>query len=130
MGDRNTAYKDTVMVAVPLKAAAVIEAGKMVAVGADGFGVPAADAVGLKVVGISQEAVDNTGGISGAKTVRIIRKRAFHLLNSATNAVAAAHRFTNVYVKDAQTVSSNGGTNSIVAGKCIDLDAQGVWVEI
>ncbi|MBI9092295.1 MAG: hypothetical protein JEZ12_24030 [Desulfobacterium sp.] len=130
MGDRNTAFKETDMVEVPLKANAVIEAGKMTAVGADGFGVPASDAAGLKVGGISQEAVDNTGGADGAVSVRVLRNRGFHLLNDGTNAVVAANRFGTVYVKDAQTVSSDGGTNSIVAGKCIDLDAQGVWVEI
>lgn len=130
MGDRNTAFKGMDMVEVPLKANAVIEAGKIVAVGADGFGVPAADAAGLKVTGIGQEAVDNTGGADGAVSVRVLRKRIFHLLNDGTNAVAQANRFGNVYVKDAQTVSSNGGTNNIVAGTCIDLDAQGVWVEI
>ncbi len=130
MGDRNTPLKDGQVVVPGVAASTSLEAGKMAAVNATGYTVPAADAAGLKVIGMTEEAVDNSTGANGAKTVKIRRKKAFLFLNDGTNPVVQAHLFTNVYVKDAQTVSSNGGTNSIVAGKCIGIESAGVWVEI
>jgi len=130
MADRDTARKDGITLGIKVAAATSIDAGKLVAINATGFGVPASDAAGLKVVGVAQETIDNSAGGNGDKSVLIMRKKAFHLANAATNAVAAAHIMTNVYVKDTATVSSNGGTNSIVAGLCIEVDGAGVWVEI
>ena len=130
MGDRNTALKDLILVSILIAASTIIEAGKMLAVNAAGYALPAADAAGLKVIGRSEEAVDNSSGANGDKSVMVRRKKAFLFLNDGTNAVTQAHLFTDVYVKDAQTVSSNGGINSIVAGKCIGIETAGVWVEM
>ena len=130
MGDRNTARKDGILIGIKVAASTSIEAGKLLAVNAAGYGVPASDAAGLKVVGVTQEAVDNSAGANGDKIVEVMRKKVFLLANDSTNAVAQAHVLTNVYVKDAATVDSAGGTNSIVAGKCLGIESGGVWVEI
>ena len=130
MGDRNTPRKDGILIGIKVAASTSIEAGKLLAVNAAGYGVPASDAAGLKVVGVTQEAVDNSAGANGDKIVEVMRKKAFLLANDGTNAVAQAHVLTNVYVKDAATVDSDGGTNSIVAGKCLGIESGGVWVEI
>jgi len=81
------------------------------------------------VMGMFEEQVDNAAGAAGAKTVMIRRGRAFWFANSGTNAVTIAHRGGVVYVEDDQTVASAGGTNSIVAGICLAVDAtKGVLV--
>lgn len=130
MADRNTAHKDGELVGFAVKASTLLDAGKMIALDATGYAVHASDAAGLKVVGMSDEAVDNSSGAAGAATVMVRRKKAFLFKNDATNAVAQAHVGGNVYVKDAVTVDSDGGTNNIVAGKCIGIETGGVWVEI
>ena len=130
MADRMTARKDGELVGLKMAGSTLIETGKLVAVNASGFAVHASDATGLKVAGVAEETIDNSTGANGDKTVLVKRKKAFLLANSVTNAVAQAHVFTNIYVKDAYTVSSNGGTNSIVAGKCLGIETEGVWVEI
>ena len=33
-------------------------------------------------------------------------------------------------IEDDETVSSSGGVNSIVAGRCLGIENDGVWVEI
>ena len=130
MADRNTAMKDGGLVGVGVAASTSIEAGKMVAVNAAGFAVPAAATAGLKAIGRSEEAVDNSSGANGDKTVMVRRGKAFLFLNDATNAVAQAHLFSDVYVKDAQTVDTDGGVPNIVAGKEIGIETAGVWVEM
>ena len=130
MGDRNTPRKDGILIGIKVAASTSIEAGKLLAVNAAGYGVPASDAAGLKVGGVTQEAVDNSTGGNGDKTVEVMRKKAFLLANDTTNAVTQAHVLTNVFVKDAATVDSDGGTNNIVAGKCLGVESGGVWVEI
>ncbi len=128
--DRMTAHKDGEILVPGVAASTKIYGGGITAVNAAGYALPAADAVGLKVIGKAEEQVDNSSGANGDKTVEVRRKKAFIFKNSGTNAVTIAHLFTNVYVEDDETVSSSGGTNSIVAGKCLDVTSEGVLVEI
>lgn len=130
MPDRKTPMKDGELIVLLVATAVAIGAGKMVAVNASGYAIEAADAAGQKVMGRAETAVDNASGANGAISVNVRRKKAFKYKNSGTNAVAVAHIGTNIYVKDSETVSSAGGTNNIVAGKCLGVDADGVWVEI
>lgn len=130
MADRNTPYRDRIMPSLALAGGAVVDAGKMAAVNAAGYGVPAADAAGLTVVGITRESKDNTGGSDGDLSVTLMRKKGFFLANSAANPVTRALLYRDVYVEDAATVSSNSGTNGIVAGTCTGIEPGGVWVEI
>jgi len=128
--DRNTAHKGTEILVLGMGANQKVYAGGMAAANAAGFIQAAADAAGLKVVGMSEEQVDNTGGANGDKDVQLRRKKAFIFKNSATNAVTEAHIATDIYVEDDETVSSYGGVNSIVAGKCVGIVTAGVLVEI
>ncbi len=128
--DRNTPHKDGKLLEVGVAAATTIHAGAMVARNSAGYLVPAADAAGLAVLGMAEEAADNSGGADGDLSVPVRRKRAFRFANSAANPVTLAHLGTAVYVEDDETVASAGGTNSIVAGTCLDVDSGGVWVEI
>ena len=130
MADRMTAITDGELVGLKVAAGALIETGKMAALNASGYAVPGADAANLKVAGMAEETIDNTSGSDGELTVLVRRKKAFLFANDSANAVTQAHVFTNVYVKDAWTVSSSGGANNIVAGRCIGIEPDGVWVEI
>jgi hypothetical protein len=131
MTERNTFFRDGVLIALLVAAATKIEAGKIVAVGADGYAVEASDAAGLIVIGIADETVDNTDGADGAASVNVRRKKVFCLKNSATAAVTQASVGSNVYVEDDETVAiAAGPDNDIVVGTCLALDSDGVWVEI
>lgn len=128
--DRNTAHKGTEVIVLGMAAGQKVFAGGMSAVNAGGFVQPAADAAGLKVVGRAEEQVDNTDGGNGDQDVELRRKKAFIFKNSAANAVTEAHILTDIYVEDDETVSSSGGVNNIVAGKCLGIVTAGVLVEI
>ncbi len=128
--DRETLRRDGRHLVFEMAAAAKIFGGGMVAVDGSGNALPAADVAGLKVAGIAEVHVDNSAGVAGEKTVLVERGRAYKLANSAANPVTAAQLLTEVYVEDDETVAAAGGTNSIVAGRCLAVDSDGVWVEI
>lgn len=130
MADRKTQMKDGDLIPLPVAAGTLIEAGKMVAVNASGYAVEAADSPGLKVMGRADGRADNSGGQNGDLRVLAYRKMAFKYRNSTAHAVALAQLGSDVYVEDDETVASTGGTNSIVAGRCLGIDTDGVWVEI
>jgi len=127
--DRNTPSRDGELVAVPMAASTTIYGGGMVGKNAAGYTVPGADVAGLTIVGVADGYAHNSGD-AGDEDVLVRRKRAFCFANDATNPCTVAHLFTSVYVVDEGTVSSDGGTNSIVAGKMLALDDAGVIVEI
>lgn len=111
------------LIALAVAADAVIFLGAMVAVNAAGFAVPAEDTAGLKVIGVAQRQIDNTGGADGAVRVEV-QKGVFGLENSETNAVTQAQVGREVFVEDDGTVASTA-TNSIVAGVVDELGPGG-----
>ncbi|NSW85497.1 MAG: hypothetical protein HPY84_04150 [Syntrophobacteraceae bacterium] len=130
MADRKTQMKDSDLIPLPVAASTLIEAGRMVAVNASGHAVKAADAAGLKVMGKADMRADNSNGQNGDIFVLTCRKMAFKYRNSPANAVGMQHIGSDVYIEDDETVSSSGGVNSIVAGRCLGIENDGVWVEI
>jgi hypothetical protein len=128
--DRNTPIKDGEILVVGMGATQKVYAGSMAAKNASGYIQPAADVAGLVVVGMADEQVDNSAGANGDLDISIRRKKGFIFKNSTTNAVTIAHLLTDIYVEDDETVASAGGTNSIVAGKCLAILDEGVLVEI
>ena len=119
---------DRKTVVIPVAKGAVIPAAVLVALDADGNATEAKKAETLIVVGVSQEAVDNTGGLAGAVSVTV-RRGAFVLDNSSTAAVTQAGAFKDCYVEDSSTVTSDATKTSVV-GKVLQVDADGVVVEI
>lgn len=115
-------------VVLPVAKGAVIPAAVLVALDADGNATEAKKAENLIVVGVSQETVDNTGGLAGAVTVTV-RRGAFVLDNSSTAAVTQAGAFKNCYLEDSSTVTSDTTKTSVV-GKVLQVDPDGVVVEI
>jgi len=128
--DRNTPSKDGQLVPVPVAASAVIFAGALVVANANGYGAPGSVATTHTYLGRADEAVDNTGGANGAKTVNVRRGKAFKWKNSSGDPVTQASLGKTVYIEDDETVSATDGTGTqSAAGKMILLESDGVWVE-
>ncbi|BBT16232.1 hypothetical protein WP8S17C03_22810 [Metapseudomonas otitidis] len=129
--DRNTSRRDGVQYNDPLAANAKIYAGSIVCLDASGNAVPGSTATTLKVRGLAQEQVDNTGGAAGAKRIET-RRGVFQLANSAsTDLITRAEIGSQCYIVDDQTVAKTSATNTrSVAGVVRDVDDGGVWVEI
>lgn len=130
MSDRMTERKQGLLVVRPVAASTLIEGGKMVAVNTDGYAVEAAVAAGLRVVGVADQRADNSSGLDGAATVRCYEGQLFKFKNSATNAVDVADQGALVFVEDDETVADAAGTNGVVAGRCVEVVSDGVWVQI
>lgn len=130
MSDRMTERKEGLLLSLLVAASTSIEAGKMVAVNSSGYAVEAADTAGLRVVGVANEAVDNSSGANGDKRVEVYSGQLFKFDNSSTNAVDVADAGSLVFVEDDETVADAAGTNGIVAGKCVEVLSDGVWVQI
>lgn len=127
---RNTPEKVGSERAVPLLANAKVFQGGMVQIAASTFGVPASATAANVTIGRASETVDNTGGANGAVSVKV-RRGIFRFANSAAgDLIARSEIGKTVYVVDDQTVAKtdNAGARP-AAGKCFDVDAQGVWVE-
>lgn len=129
-GERDTKERSGDTREPPVKAATKIFGGAMVAVGTDGYAVPASTALGLKVLGRAESTADNSAGTDGAIRVRV-RAGKFRFANSAGgDLIARADTGADCYAVDDQTVAKTSGTNTrSVAGKIFDVDDQGVWVD-
>lgn len=89
----------------------------------DQEGYKAADTANMVVLGRNEE----TG--SEGDTITAVAGK-FLVSNSTVYPVTQAHLGTSCYVEDEETVASSGGSNSIVAGKVIDVVTAGVWVAV
>lgn len=126
--DRNTPARAGELISVPVKAATKIYAGSLV-VADGGYAKPAAKAENLIALGRAEEAVDNSSGVNGDAAVTV-RRGVFRWANTAVNAgaVTAAEIGKDVYILDDQTVDKRAAGSS-KAGKCLEVDSDGVWVE-
>lgn len=116
---------------LPVAASTVIFFGAMVAVNLAGYLVPASADPTLRVLGRSEEHVDNSGGAAGARTCRVKRGIFGWTNSSSTSAVVAAHIGRTAYAVDDQTVSIRNPLGAYpVAGRVYDVDDDGkVYVE-
>lgn len=113
-----------------MAANAVLYVGALAVISATGFLQPGTTAVGLKAAGAVTEFTSNAGGANGAKKGKI-KPGIFKFDNLAADLVVAADVGNDCFIADDQTVAkTNGGATRSVAGKVIDLDANGVWVKI
>ncbi len=130
--DKNVNSKETGRsIAVQVAASTQIFAGAMVSANATGFAIPAADTAGTVVMGIAEEAGDNSSGADGDIEIRI-RKGTFELLTLGT-VVDQADVGRAVFVSDDQNVEKTGGVaNNIKAGLLDSLDTEtgNPWVRI
>jgi hypothetical protein len=128
---RLTARRDGTTFHRGVAATKVIHSGALVCLSATGYATPGAVATTLVADGVAKSTVDNSGGGDGAATIEV-EKGVFRFANSAsTDAITIAEIGDNAYVVDDQTVAKTSGTNTrSIAGKIVDVDAQGVWVAI
>ena len=114
----------------PVAAATKIFGKTLVAVNAAGNAVPASADSALKVVGLSQSGVDNSAGVAGAKRVLVVQG-VHRLVNSAaTDALTVADLGQPCYAVDDNKVARTSGSGERpVAGRVVEVDAFGVWVE-
>lgn len=129
-GDRNTPEREANDRFLPVAAATQIHLGALVALNA-GNAVPGATATGRPTVGVAREAVDNSAGAAGEKSVKV-RRGTYRFNNSAAgDAITAADIGSTCYVVDDQTVAKTDGTSTrSAAGEVFDVDDQGVWVTV
>jgi hypothetical protein len=112
----------------PVAADAVIFLGALIAVDADGYAVPADDAADLRVIGIAEQAVDNTDGNDGDLTVKYVTNVEAEFEN-AGGLVAQADDL--VFAEDDDAVTDYGGsTNKNYVGPMITCTTTKVWVYI
>ena len=124
----NTPERQGRVTAYPVAAATKIFAGTLVALDANGNAVAAADTAGLRVVGLAQETVDNSGGLAGAFKIAT-KQGVFQLNNSATDAVDANDKGKICFVEDDNTVCEAGANHKVKAGRVLDVTDAGVWVD-
>lgn len=128
--DRITPRRDGIQYGRPVAAAKVVFVGAMVGLSGTGFLTPAAADNTLVIDGIAVQSADNTAGADGDLTV-FVDKRPHRLNNSAdADLVTAAQIGDDCYAVDDLTVAkTNGGGARPVAGKIVDVDADGVWIK-
>lgn len=126
---RDTIERGRDLLVIPVAAATTIFQGALVAVNAAGYAVPGSVATTLKGAGRAEETVDNSGGAAGALSVTV-KRGAFKFKNAAGDACVQADVLADCYIVDDETVAKTNGTNTRSrAGKILDVEATGVWVE-
>lgn len=130
IADRNTAFRDTEILSMPVAASVKIFAGGILCLNASGFATPGATAANLTYFGRAEETVDNLAGVDGAKFVQVRRKKAFKWANLDGDLVTQADVGKTVYIVDDQTVArSSGGDTRSPSGKVMGVSTDGVWIE-
>lgn len=129
--ERGTKSRDGKTFARKVAATVKIYQGGLTCLSATGYATPGAVATTLTADGIALQTVDNSDGAAGDLTVEV-EKGTFQFKNSAAaDAITIAEIGDDCYVVDDETVAKTNGTNTrSVAGKIVDVDAQGVWVRI
>ncbi len=126
--DRNTESRPGAMFNDPVAAGARIFTGSLVVLNAAGYLAPGNTAIGLKARGVAQEQANNVAGDDGDFFCDSF-KGIYKFANDGT--VARADIGGTAYIVDDQTVADNDGSGTrSAAGTIVDLDADGVWVEI
>lgn len=126
--DRNTAYRTGEDRSDPVAAASKIFAGSLVVLDAAGNAAPGSTATGLKARGRAEEQVDNLAGAAGDLSVAS-RAGVFKFANDSS--INRTHIDSTVYIVDDQTLAATDGTGTrSAAGRLIDIESDGVWVEI
>lgn len=114
---------------LPVKANTKVYGGSFVVIDA-GYAAPGRTATGLIAAGKAEKTVDNTGGAAGALVIEVRRGCHKWLNSSAGDLIAQADVGKLVYIVDDQTVAkTDGGATRSAAGRVLQVDADGVFVE-
>lgn len=122
---------------VDVAANTVIYSGQLVVVNTAGYLVPGSEAATHRKAAVASVdnidgKVDNTGGAAGAKRCRILYGIFPFKSGTSGDAIVVTDRELDCYVIDDETVGKTnpGGNTRSVAGKIVDVDADGVWVSM
>jgi hypothetical protein len=115
------------LLSVPVKAATTVYQGTLVVADA-GFAAPGRTAANLIALGRARETVQNAG-VAGAVNVEIERG-VFLFDNNPADLVTQAELLKSCFITDDQTVQKTTGAGVSVAGKVLEVTADGVWVEV
>jgi len=127
--NRYTKYRDGLISALPVKAAAHIFKGSLVCADAAGYAVPGGDSSGFTFMGVALEEADNSAGANGALSVRVQTSGVFSFAKSG--AITQASVGVKLYVLDDQTVAPAATTsNDIPCGRLEGLDGSDVWLRV
>jgi len=127
--DRNTRRRSGDQAEDPVAGGETLYAGALVALDSQGRAVAGKTATGLTARGVAEAFVDNSGGSNGDKDVPV-RRGVFRWANDGTDTIDRTHIGSDAYIVDDETVAANDGSGTrSVAGKIIDVDDDGVWVE-
>jgi hypothetical protein len=111
---------------LPILSGAKLFKGGLLAIDSAGEVQMAADALGLRVLGLCIEQIDNA---ADGELADPPQGGAYRLENSAAAPVTVGLRGRPCYVEDDHTVASTS-TNLVPAGIVVDVDEAGVWVDV
>ena len=129
---RNTAQRTGQLFTRPVAANVTIYPGALLALTAAGYATPGAVATTLIADGVAETDVPIVNGATAGAVTVTVRPGIHQFGNSAAaDAITFAEIGDNCYIVDDQTVAkTDGGATRSIAGKIVDVDAQGVWVKI
>ena len=125
---RNTVRRTGADRSAGVAANAVIYSGALVCRNAAGFLVPGSTATTLVTLGRAEESV--TGTATNGEAICRVSAGVFRWSNSSAGDLITIADIGNdcFIVDDDQVARTNGGNTRSVAGRIVDVDAQGVWV--
>lgn len=124
----NTNERAGIVRSYPLAANTKVFAGTIGAANSSGYLVPASNADGLRVIGRIEETIDNTGGNAGDFSANV-KEGIFQWNNSDTSAVDPDDVGKFCYVEDDNTVAEAITSHAVKAGRVVEVDSGGVWVD-
>ena len=128
--DRDTPLRIGSHVSDPVAGSTLIYAGALVVLNSNGYAAPGSETTGLTARGRAEHRADNSDGADGDRSVEV-RRGVFRFANSGSDPVERNHIGGDAYIVDDQTVAATDGSGSrSAAGRVVDLDGTGVWVEI
>ncbi|MEX2126961.1 MAG: hypothetical protein WD871_01790 [Xanthobacteraceae bacterium] len=126
---RNTPEAGGNIYEFPMLAATIGYEGGIAVLDASGWLKPGVTATGLKAVGRFEARADNSAGANGDIRGKV-KASVFRFANSAGgDEITKAHIGAFAYIVDDQTVAAVA-TGRSIAGRIMDVDAQGVWVSV
>jgi hypothetical protein len=127
---RDTIERGRDLLVIPVAASTTIYQGALVAVNASGYAVPGSVATTLKAAGRAEETIDNASGSAGALSVKV-KRGVFKFKNYASDACVQANVLGDCFIVDDESVAKSDGSSARSrAGKILEVEATGVWVEI
>ncbi|EBG8049565.1 hypothetical protein BW014_20550 [Salmonella enterica] len=120
--DRNTARNDGKLFAVPMAAGEVIGGGLLVVIDEQGLAHEGQIKAGWHVIGLSDEAADNSAGQGGEVSVMVRRCEAFYFDNDTANPVTQVAVGKACWLKNAYTVTASApAEGSIIVGRVLTV---------